>query len=233
MIKLSFLEKLEKLYEIINNHSNSLIILCVLLALLLVVFFTCRKNSKLIKILYIIVYSSIIITLISMYYEHILSLIDYLIENIITNLLFPNLALYMAMLLFINIIVFVSIFSNKIKFYVKSINIVFFLIMQLFLYLIINNVIVNNINVYEKLSIYTNQELLVLVELSMHLFVVWICVLGIIKFVDYLMEKSNVINEKQNDELIIVNNSEIEYSNYNYEQEFIEYVPIKKIKNNI
>ena len=102
----------------------------------------------------------------------------------------------------------------------------------LFLYLIVKNIIANNVNVYESLSIYTNQELLVLIELSMQLFVVWICVLVIIRLVDFLMSKS----EKKivDNSLELINNDEVKinYSDIELEEndDFIEYVPIKKKK---
>lgn len=232
MIKLSFMDKVKKLIEIVNTQPNSLLLLISLFIIFLIILFTCKKNSKLLKIIYATIYLSIIGILIYLYYSEILSFFDYLIECIVNNILFPNLAIYVGMILIINIIMLISIISNKVKFYIKSINIIGFIIMQLFLYLIINNVIVNEINIYEKLSIYTNQELLILIELSMQLFVVWLLVLGMIRLIDYLMDK--VPHKKENNEIInndlIINNNDNIYQNYEYKQEYIEYVPIKKIK---
>ena len=252
MINMSLFEKIKCFFQIVVNNNSSLLIISILAFLAFLILFTCKLNRKLIKILYIMFYIGAILLIGVIYYEQILTLIDYLIENIVANLLFPNLAIYVAVLLVINSIVLITIFSNKIKFYVKSINIVCFVISQLFLYLIIDNVIVNNINVYEKLSIYTNQELLVLIELSMQLFVVWILVLLVIRFVDYLMSRSinekskisnnlvletetdfeeeyNQINTDINKKDVYV--SAIDYSEaYNNIGELIEYVPIKKVK---
>lgn len=230
MVKVSFLEKMKQLFSMITNNNYSIIVIGILFILLLIILFACKKNDKLIKIMFVSLYIMVITGLIYRYHVEIVTLYDYLVENIVANLLFPNLAIYMGVLLFLNIIVLWSIFSNKVKFYVKSINIVCFALMQLFLYLIINNVIANNVNVYEKLSIYTNQNLLILVELSMQLFVVWICVLGIIKLIDYFMGKSITITENNNMQLVIENNEVQEINDYNVMDSFIEYVPIKKVK---
>lgn len=229
MINVSFLEKIKCFINIMNNNASSIILFVVLILLTIALLITYKKNSKAVKISFVVIYILIAISTIVIFREQIWMLFDYLIENIIKNLLFPNLAVYMAILLIINVIVLLSIFSNKMKYYVKSINIVCFSISQLFLYLIVKNIITNNINVYEKLSIYTNQELLVLVELSMHLFVVWICVLMIIRAVDYLIvksEKNNIVDENDliNDEISV----EFDNSDLSYDDEFIEYVPIKK-----
>lgn len=232
MINVSLLEKIKYFINMISNNINILYVMGILLILTLLILVVCRKNNKLVKYLLLGIYLAIIISIIILYHQYIISLFDYLVENIVANLLFPNLAIYMGILLIINIIVIVSLLSNKVKYYVKSINIVHFGITQLFLYLIIENVIRNNINVYEKLSIYTNQDLLILIELSMQLFIVWIIVLMIIKFVDYLIDKSNNNSVIVNNQLII--NNEITETNYNEEynvvNELIEYVPIKKKK---
>lgn len=226
MINIPFMEKIQKFFEIIVKNNYAFIVVGLLLVLSFILLFACRKNDKLTKILYFILYGIAIIGILLQYHTYLLSLIDYLIENIVANLLFPNLAIYMGILLIINIIVIRSIFSNKVKFYVKSINVVCFIIMQLFLYLIINNVIANNVNVYEKLSIYTNQELLLLVELSMQIFVVWLFVLGFIRLIDYLMDKS--VSIKKVDTEIIISN---EYDDDNNDiPKLIEYAPIKKVQ---
>lgn len=234
MINVSLGEKIKYFIDMISDNVNTLYIMGILLILTLLVLVVYRKNNKLVKGIFIGLYFLIIISLIFIYHQHIISLFDYLVENIVANLLFPNLAIYALILLIINIVVIVSLLSNKVKYYVKSINIVYFGITQLFLYLIIDNVIRNDINIYEKLSIYTNQDLLILIELSMQLFVVWIIVLTIIKFVDYLMNKSEKEIVIENNKLVI--NNEIETNNnynnsYNSLNELIEYVPIKKKKN--
>lgn len=270
MINISFWEKIKHFLEIIVNNEFSFIIIGIFIMLAFFVLLSCKMKDNLMKIFYVSTYVLVLGLIIYVYYEQFLSLVDYLIETIVANILFPNLAIYMGVLLLINIIVLVSIFSKKVKDYVKNINIISFAIMQLFLYLIIENVIANNVNVYEKLSIYTNQDLLILVELSMQLFVVWILVLGIIRLIDFLMEKPNVVisvstsdinlldgvshtnslkviernvlideinddvqkdGNNINDYLYVEPIKEIDY--YQDYYEFIEYVPIKKVKKNV
>lgn len=230
MINVSLGEKIKYFIDMISDNVNTLYIMGILLVLTLLVLVVYRKNNRLVKGIFIGLYFLIIISLIVIYHQPLISLFDYLVENIVANLLFPNLAIYALILLIINIIVIASLLSNKVKYYIKSINIVYFGITQLFLYLIIDNVIRNDINVYEKLSIYTNQDLLILIELSMQLFVVWIIVLMIIKFVDYLIiksEKKVVITDNK----LVINNEIESNNNYNSLNELIEYVPIKKKKN--
>lgn len=228
MINISLLDKIKQFFEIVWNSSNSWLVIGILIVLSMFVLLSCKMNDKFMKVFYVTLYIGILGLIMYVYYEQVLNLIDYLIENIVANILFPNLAIYIGVLLFINIVVLISLFSKNVKLYVKNINIIFFAIMQLFLYLIIENVISNSINVYEKLSIYTNQNLLILVELSMQLFTIWIIILGIIRLVDYFMIKSNnkVIEVKEDNKNKEINNDlvkeqniikEINITNYNNE----------------
>ena len=259
MINISLLDKIKQFFEIVWNSSNSWLVIGILIVLSMFVLLSCKMNDKFMKVFYVTLYIGILGLIMYVYYEQVLNLIDYLIENIVANILFPNLAIYIGVLLFINIVVLISLFSKNVKLYVKNINIIFFAIMQLFLYLIIENVISNSINVYEKLSIYTNQNLLILVELSMQLFTIWIIILGIIRLVDYFMIKSNnkVIEVKEDNKNKEINNDlvkeqniikEINITNYNnevydmyedYYKDYYddynlikEYIPIRKEKEN-
>lgn len=230
MINISLLEKLKYFINIINSNASTIVLIITLILLTIALLITYKKNSKVIKFVFVIMYALIMISTLIICHKHIALLCDYLVDNIVENLLFPNLAIYMGFLLLINIIVLISIFSNKMKYYVKSINIVCFAISQLFLYLIVKNIITYNIDVYEKLNVYTNQELLILIELSMQLFVVWICVLLIIKFVDYLICKSE---KKVVENSLEVDNDDVQFDFNDFrleDDDFIEYVPIKKKK---
>ena len=63
MINVSFYEKLKQFINIVINNNYSLIIGGILLILLFIILFACKKNDKLIKILYISLYAIIIIGL--------------------------------------------------------------------------------------------------------------------------------------------------------------------------
>ena len=236
MIQLSLIEQIKILISIIKNSKEIKYILPIIIGLGLVLIISCIINKKLIKALYIILYTIVISTLIYLYHEPLLKLVDYLIENIVNNLLFPNLAVYIFILLIVNIIIITTLLSSKIKLYIKNINITFFLLMQFLLFFIVNIIINNNINVYEKLTIYSNQNLLVLIEISMGIFLVWMLLLSIIKIINILIKKveNNIqIKETINNEITYVETFE-EYNqnqvviDYQEPDEFIEYVPIKK-----
>lgn len=197
MIQSSIWEQLVIFFNILkNNQYVGIILIASTLLLIILIIASKFKNKKITKIIWLITYLLLIGTFVYFYHKEILNLLDYLIENIVLFLFFPNLAVYILVLLISNIIITKSVFSNKINVLTKNINIVCFILFNIIFYLIIENIINNQINVYEQLSIYTNGNLLVLVELSMELFVLWLFILLIIKIIinlsNYTINRKNI-----------------------------------------
>ncbi len=182
MIQANILEQLGIFFGILTKSENLVLLAIIALAILLILIVANKyKNKKVTKVLYIGAYIGTFAVLFGLYHEEILNLFDYLFDKIFLFLFFPNLAVYILVLVIINIIIIKSTFSEKITKLIKYMNIIFFIVFNIIFYFIVDNILKNNIDVYQQLSIYTNNELLVLVELSMKLFIVWILVLGIIK----------------------------------------------------
>lgn len=229
MIRTSIMEKLNILLSIIKNCEEIKYIIPIMIFVVLLLFLSCFKKNKIIKVLYMIVYLGIIGTLGYFFYPKLLEFLDYLIEVIVNNILFPNLALYTVILLIINFSVIKSIFSNKIKYYIKNINIICYSLISFLLFFIIKNIITNNINVYDELMVYANQELLTLIEFSMLIFVIWVLIHIIIGIVNYIsmrvVKVEKVVLKEDNN---IHNELVLEVEDIKEEPVFIEYVPIKK-----
>ena len=180
MVQATFLEQLQTTLNIfISNKYVFYIALIAIGAILVLELSNKFKNKKIVRILSILIYLVVFGTLLFFFHEEIFTLVDYLINNVFLLLFFPNLAVYTFVILVINIVLVRSIIKDKKG--LNHINIILFVVFNVLFYLIIDNVIHNNINIYEQLSIYTNKELLILIELSMELFLLWILLLTIIK----------------------------------------------------
>jgi hypothetical protein len=223
MNNLPFIERINILFEAIKNNEITKYFIPGILVLGIVLLIFSRSKGKVLKVLSGILSFGIIGFSIYYFYNPIMSFLDYLVEVIINNILFPNLALYIITILIIDIALLISILSNKVSGFSKVINIITFILMHILLFFIVNNIIVNNVDVYEMLSIYTNQELLVLVETNMIIFGIWIILHSIYK-ITKLLTRDKVKEEKED----INNNLVVNYNEVMEEPEFIEYVPIKK-----
>lgn len=259
MVQVNVFEQFSTLFKLFKTNQFVIILsLGAFISLFILLLANRFKNKKITKILCILVYLGIFGTLFYFFNNEILKLLDYLVNNIFLFLFFPNLAVYVLVLVIINVIVIKSTFSKKENKFTNIVNIIFFVIFNLIFYLIIDSIIKNNINVYEQLNVYTNKDLLILIELSMKLFIVWLIVLLISKITSNILfyvslkkltNKNLVLEEEVNNQelndiktipnfveiipdLTIenekLNQKEFVENTYNIYNDYIDIVPIKK-----
>ncbi len=240
MIQTSILDQIILFFNIFMKQTNKYIILGITIGIILLFILANKfKNKKITKVICFIIYVSIFGYLIYMYHGEILNLLDYLMDNLVRLLLFPNLAIYIFVLVIVNILIIKSTFSNKDSNFQKIINIIYFGLFNILFYLIVNNIITNQINVYEQLDIYTNQELLNLIVLNMKIFVIWLFTILIIKFINHISSKVEIrkhanhyLNLEQVDDNYGLSKvkkvSKKKIKPYNIYNDYIDVMPIKK-----
>ena len=173
MENISFLEKLKILFStIISKPFFALSALIgVVLAILMIIDIIKRKKIR--KRYYIASWFFIFLFIVTKYMNVIPTLIDNLINQIFLILYFPNIGVYMLLLLIINIGFIYSLIKNIHKSY-KILSGIISILMDLLFIFIINLIIDNKIDLTSEITLYTNSNLLVLLELSTALFVSWI-----------------------------------------------------------
>ena len=253
MIQSNILEQIKTLWNIFTSNKNFVMIGITSLVFLIIILLTSYFGGKKItKIITFTIYLIVIGTLIYFFHTEVFMLVDYLINNIFILLFFPNLAIYTLILIIVNIIMIRSIVLKYGK-VLKFINAIFFVIFNIIFYLIIDNVIKNKVNIYEQLSIYTNNNLLILIQISMYLFIIWLVVL-LINYIASKLVKDKVVKEEviPKEEVvptiskvkevtpntIVVTEKEVEEiknlrneKEKNIYNEYIDIMPVKKNKN--
>ena len=223
MDNLSFLGKLKYIWQTIISSTEGKIILPILAIVFLAVIISLFRKKNKIKKVYFTIYLSIIALLLIIYHNPIIDMLTFLISTLVNEILYPSMALYIIILIASNIMLIATVVNNNINRFIKGINVMMFTLMQILLVFIIKDILVNNIDITQRLTENT-PGLLIMVEASMFVFVLWCLFLLVIKLVnnvkDYREEK--VYETKYN--LNIENKSD--YS----KDEFIEYVPIKKVQ---
>ena len=189
MSKLSFLDKLRILFDLSKSSVLYLIILIALISLGIVLISNKRKNEKRNKTIYISISVFILFTLIIMYHSSLGNMFQYMMENFFVVLYFPNLAIYLAALIATNIILWISIFSYKSSKQIKTLNTIVYIIMNYLLALLLNVINKNNLDIFTKKSVYTNENATALIELSSTLFFTWIIFLIIYKIILIYLRK--------------------------------------------
>ena len=161
--QLSFMEKLQVLFSNILAHPLFLIILLMPALLLLL-----RKKHG--KKIFIGVYLLVIIFVLFIGNEVIFELFDNMMDGLFMTLYFPNFITLFVVVVLCSIIALVSFFDKKMYRINKIINITGFAIVQFMFVLILTTVRSNNIDIYADNALYSNSDVLTLMQLLMGAF---------------------------------------------------------------
>ncbi len=239
---MSLFDKIKLIWNTIISSRELKFIIPFLVIVFTVVVLSFFFNQKKYRKIYLLVYVFILTALFIVYFNPITKLITNALNVVVNGILYPHLALYMGILLIVNIILIVTVFNDNLSKFIKGINLSLFALMQLLLVFIIKNIVVNNIDITKSLTVDTNMQLLILVEASIFVFVLWLLFLLVIKLINHIQEnkeklvevnnvtyessyKVKVLKKKYNFNYLSLENNE---DNKNYDS-LIEYVPIKKV----
>ena len=200
MAKMSFMDKLGILFKTIASSKMHIIIFLILLLIGYILTSQNRKKTKALKKFYLILYIIILGIIIFKNRDNLGNMFDYMMNNFFIAVYFPNLAIYLAAIIITNIIIWISIFNNKIPRFIKNINVAIYCSMTYLLILLLNIIKDNNLDVFIQSSVYGNKTAQALIELSSTIFVVWILFLilyKLIKQVFYKQAQKSVEFEKE------------------------------------
>jgi hypothetical protein len=196
MVKYSIIEKFNVLLTIIK--SSPFFLTCFIVGIFLLSFVILDfKTTKKVRNKFMLL--SLILTIgfiIYKYYNYLITLSDNLVEEIFMAIYFPNLAVYTIVIVSTNICLFVSLLKKKLENEYKVANIFSTILLDFLFILILETIIKNKIDVYETLTVYSNKELLILIELSTAIYTAWLLVIGFIKLVDKTVRKEVVEAKK-------------------------------------
>lgn len=189
MSKLSLLDKLGILIELSQNYQNYLIVLLVLLIFGIVLSFTNKRNEKIHKILYFGMTIVIIVILVVSYHSSLGKMISYMMNHFFVAIYFPNIAIYIAAIIAMNIIVWISIFSFKSSKQIRLLNVSVYIIMNYLMALLLKIINTNTLDIFDQQSLYGNKQATALIELSSLVFVVWVIFLILYKIILIYIKK--------------------------------------------
>ena len=188
MVDISIFDKVKLLFNFLKK--NSLIVLVILLIGFVIMDLIYGNNKKGTKQLYIVVIVLTLIYVLFSYYKPFLNILDVYVANIFRLSYFPSIIEYTTFILITILIQFVSIKKgNKL---IKNINIwVGFIIEALFIF---NLVALNDIdiNLNNLTSIYENNLLLSIFQLTGITFMIWIIINLMILIVNMFLSQSHI-----------------------------------------
>lgn len=184
MVDTTLINKISLVYKFLSD--NSFIGLILLLILVIVMDLMYGKNKKETKILYLVIILLMVVFILLSYYKPFINIVDVYISNVFRLAYFPSIIEYFSMILITVIIQIISFKKcNKI---LKNINLWIGLVIECLF--IVNVVAMNGITVDLNTitSIYENDLLLSLFQLTGIIFMLWIIMNLLVYIVSSFLE---------------------------------------------
>lgn len=184
MVDTTLINKISLVYKFLSD--NSLIGLILLLILVIVMDLMYGKNKKETKVLYLVIILLMVVFILLSYYKPFINIVDVYISNVFRLAYFPSIIEYFSMILITVIIQIISFKKcNKV---LKNINLWIGLVIECLF--IVNVVAMNGITVDLNTitSIYENDLLLSLFQLTGIIFMLWIIMNLLVYIVSSFLE---------------------------------------------
>lgn len=166
-------EKLENIYNLVINSDILLILLLLIIAVIILRLFNLINNKKMNISIFSI---ELLFIIISIYQnnDYMLNIGNSLIDNIFMNFYFPSIYVYLFIVIS-SISIFICTSLNRFisKTY-KVITNIYFYIFSFLNILLLNVIAVNKIDIFAKESLFTNNNTLILLELSTLIFFIYL-----------------------------------------------------------
>jgi len=189
MKQLSFLEKLGILWENIIAHP-------VFILLLLSPIIIFALNKKITKKFIIAIYIAIILIVLFVGKGAIFALLDNVIDGLFMTLYFPNFVTLFIVVVASAIIALITFLKKQMLKVNKVINITGFAIVQTIFCLILTVIQVNKIDIYKENALYSNDDVLTLMQLLMGAFALQVLSVLIFTAIEKITEKLDAKDEE-------------------------------------
>lgn len=171
MADFSMIKKIKLVFD--TAISTPFFIVYAILGLILVglIIFDIKKDKKISRILYIVCIIFLATFFIIKYFDVIIKVIDSFVEILLKTLYFPNLGIYITILIITNLtFVFTTISEKSYKIY-KIISSLITTLIDLLFIMIIGIISKNHIDISSDVKLYSDSTILTLLQISMGLFV--------------------------------------------------------------
>lgn len=252
---INIIDKLKLLFELVTGNYLFIAVLVISLVTFIINRFKLINNKKaglVITLTFVLCFSIILFfnsgTLFKTF--------DDISNLVFRNIYFPSIYVYVGIILISNVILIMSILSKNISKVYKNINLVSSFVINFLLLILLNTIGSKEIDILSTTSLYTNNYVVSLIELTTSGFILWMMILLLISIINsvllYIDSKNMVeepveavepsinrieldVNNKQLEEKPVINNTPVmnTYSNNsnNYAYVYPADAQVKKMNN--
>ncbi len=179
MTYLSIIEKLRILLDMLLDFK--FILIFVILLLILTFLYAIRRiNGKKYALMMLSTFILLFAISIISNYKVLANTFDNFTTIFFGNIYFPSIYVYIGVLVICFITFITSILNTMLKKIYKIINSIMFVCNNILLIIVLNIIAKNKIDIFSVSSLYTNNNLVAILEISMNLFILWVLSLIIV-----------------------------------------------------
>ena len=225
----SLFEKIGILFSIIKTSPLFIVSFIIGIILITMMFLDLKTTKKIREKLLIVIWISVMIFIGIRYCNYLIKISDNLVEEIFTAIYFPNIAIYTIIIITVNIALIIGLLKKKMTTSYKVANVFTTVVIDFLFILILETIIKNKIDVYETLTVYSNKDLLTLIELSSGMYTAWLFVVALIRIVEKSMPEEKIVKEeiKEPEKIEIPISCDLVYESPKYNSYEHNYVPIE------
>lgn len=206
MSYLSIIEKFKILFSMLLDFKFVFVFLGVLV-IITFLYLIKKVNTK--KYILTIILSLLLIFIIDIgiNYKELSEVFDNFMTIFFSNIYFPSIYAYIGTLLIVTISFITSMLNKMLNKIYKIINGITFIMNNILLIIILNIIAKNKIDIFTPNSLYTNINLVAILEISMGLFILWILSLVVIYTTSVICDR---IGNKRREKVVLSEVNKIE-----------------------
>lgn len=208
MTYLSIFEKLKILFNMLWDFKVVLIfvsLMIVLTAIYMIKKISTKRYGIFMTLMFIMLFAISIIS----NHKILLNTFDDFTTIFFSNIYFPSIYIYIALLVLVDLIFIISLLSKKIRKAYKIINSMVFILNNILFAVVLNIIAKNKIDIFSASSLYTNINLVAVLEISINLVILWILSLLVIYITNSICDRVKVNKEVKVENTIQNNYPEI------------------------
>ena len=210
MANIPFSERIKTIFNLAVSQSFFITLFVIFLLTIIALVVNTRVKSKAPKYMVAIAYGGIAILLLARYGKYMLSLNDSIVDKFFRAMYFPNIVVYISMLVITILFIALTILNDKYLMYTKICNFLCFSLIWFLFALTVDTVKKEGLSFYEVTQIYANGTIMILMQASMCIFGIWCALL----ISDMIIRKLSDRMEKKNLDLVSPEGQVIEQDNY-------------------
>ena len=172
-MNLTILEKIITIFKYTFSSFLSIELLLVSALLFVILIINLERKQKIITYIAIAIYIGILLGFMIAYNTYVILCFKAFLKLIVTYICFPTTVAFFSTMVFISMMMIYTLFSRKLSKFKKIVNYLFLSILYFFFMSFVALVAYNKIDLSSTVSLYSNNYVLVIVQASNVLLLIW------------------------------------------------------------